>query len=707
MFPANRFTLRVTLLSLITTILLGAVLTLSIYNYVRSTQTAIAIAGDLLREVNDKAIIKIQSMFGPVLALGKRIQELPALGEKPVLLAHPVTAYLIDTLESYPYIYSVFMGYADDDFFQIIALDPDDEAERRQIKAPEGCRFALRRIMRRDNGVRVEIWRFLDKDCRTVGSRFENGITFRPTARPWFPLAYDQDEVVHTQPYPFASSNSLGLTVARRFDGRFPGVFGIDMTLSSISRFLAGQKIGTSGVAFLFNDQGLLLAHPNPHLYLKKQAHRKGAGMVPALLSDLDDPIISEISNRFARNPGETGGIRFAAAGREYVGSITQVPDNYLPGSYMAVVAPIADFTEDIVRTRNESLLFTVLLLLAALPIIVLLSRSVTSRLQALSREADRIREFDLGETPKISSHIKEISHLAYAVEAMKIALRSFGQYVPSSLVAKIVSGELHPRLGGSRKPLTLLFTDIADFTTLSESADPEALMEQVSVYFRKMGTIILSHHGTIDKYIGDAIMAFWNAPTTDEEHVSHACAAALRAAAASNELNRMWRESGKPELYTRLGLHSGNCIVGNVGSSDRMDYTAMGDTVNMASRLEGLNKYMQTQILASRQVRDQAGDGFAFRPVGRVMPKGKHIPTDVYELVGFAGETDMDWIGRWQDAYERFMARDFGGAAEAFGRLLRERPDGVARKFAESARRFCTAPPPDDWDGVETFSAK
>ena len=428
---------------------------------------------------------------------------------------------------------------------------------------------------------------------------------------------------------------------------------------------------------------------------------------MPALLSDLNDPIIDGVYDRFLKNLSNPGSVCFSAEGQDYVGSITRIPDKDLPGSYMAVVAPVSDFTGNLVKMRNENLLFSLLLLLFTLPMVIRLSRSVTTKLEALSRETDRIRKFELGETEEITSHIKEIDRLAVAVKAMKAALHSFGQYVPSSLVAKIVSGELCPRLGGSRRPLTLLFTDIADFTTLSEASDPDELMEQVSVYFRELGSIILENHGTIDKFIGDAIMSFWNAPTEDEGHVRHACTAALRAAEASNKLNRMWRDHSRPELYTRFGIHSGNCIVGNVGSSDRMDYTAMGDTVNMASRLEGLNKYMQTQILVSREVRDQAGDGFAFRPVGRVMPKGKSIPTDVYELMGFADEVDMAWLGEWQEAYDLFMARDFERAAPAFLRLLEKNPDAQGRKFAESASRFRTEPPPGDWDGVEAFNSK
>ena len=337
------------------------------------------------------------------------------------------------------------MGYADDDFFQIISLDPEDEPVRAQLKAPRGSRFALRRIMRRGDGARVEIWRFLDGDCRTVGSRFQREVEFRPTGRPWYVLAQEKDGVVYTQPYPFASTRSLGLTVARRFDGQYPGVFGIDLTLASASRFLSRQKIAENGIMFLFNDKGVLLAHPDPRFCLREKAFRKGASLVPTLLSDLHDPIIDVVYNRFLKDRGNTGSACFSAAGKEYVGSITRIPDKDLPGSYMAVVAPVSDFTGNLVKTRNENLLFTLLLLLLALPMVILLSRSVTTKLEALSRETERIRKFELDETEEITSHIKEINRLAAAVKAMKAALHSFGQYVPSSLVAKIVSGELVP----------------------------------------------------------------------------------------------------------------------------------------------------------------------------------------------------------------------------------------------------------------------
>jgi len=704
----KRVTLRITLLSLITVLLVGTVFALSTYNFIRSSVAAKSIAGNLLREVNEKAIIQIDSMLSPIVALGRRVQELPGLEGKPVLLSHPAASYLMETMTFYPYIYSVFMGYSDDDFFQIILLKPEDGGVRAALEAPPDARFAFRRIMRREDGVRVEIWRFLDASSRTVGSRFSTDVSFRPTIRPWYGPAFDTDGVVHSAPYPFFSSRSLGLTLARRFDGRVPGVFGVDLTLTAVSRFLARQDISENGLAFLFSRDGLLLAHPDPGLTLRKASFRKGSSLVPTSLGDLDDPIIAAVYRRFRETGGETGVFFFSLAGEEYMGCVTKVPETSLPGGYMAVVAPARDFTRDMEQTRRDNLLFTLVVLLIVVPLIVVMSRRIASRLQALSREADRIREFDLEETPEISSRIKEINHLAVSVRGMKSALRSFGQYVPSSLVAKIVSGELSPRLGGSRRQLTILFTDIADFTTLSEASEPEALMSQVSVYFKKMSSIILMHQGTIDKFIGDAIMAFWNAPTRDEEHVRHACTAALYAARASNALNEAWSREGKPTLYTRFGLHAGDCIVGNVGSSDRMDYTAMGDTVNMASRLEGLNKYLHTQILASREVRDLAGDGFAFRPAGRVVPKGKTAATDVYELVGFAGQVDMELMAAWETAYDRFMSRDFADAAERFGRLAEARPEDVpACDFSGRARRFLADPPPEEWDGVERYTSK
>lgn len=704
----TKFPLRITLLTLITGILLTTIFALSSYNYIRSTDAAMAIADDLLEEINAKAIIEIDSLFSPVADLGQRATELPNLAEKPLLLTHPATWYLIDTLAAHPYIYSVYMGYADDDFYQIISLNPKSKTIRAKLETTNNARYALRRIMRRTDGQRVEVWRFLDSGLRTVGSKFSRSTSFYPTIRPWYLEATATDGLIQTAPYLFVSSRSPGVTVARRFDGPIPGVFGVDLTLSSLCRFLQTQKIGHHGFAFLFGENGALLAHPAPELTVRIQECKGGPYLAMSTIPALNAPILSAVYKEFSTNGNKTGSFRFTESGEEYIGRISPVPDKYMEGTYMAVVAPVRDFTEDIEAIRNDNLIFALILVIVSLPIIIFVSRQITAKLSLLSQEAERIREFDLSGTPDVTSNITEIHNLGKAVGAMKKALQTFGQYMPRSLVAKIVTGELSPHLGGARQDLTILFTDITNFTAISEAMKPEALMHHVSLYFQELSSIILNNNGTIDKFIGDAIMAFWNAPTNDREHVRRACLAALSAARASNMLNEKWRQEGKPELHTRFGLHTGNCIVGNVGSVDRMDYTAMGDAVNIASRLEGLNRHFQTQILVSKKIRQRAGDEFVFRPVGQVVPKGKTLPTAIYELMGLADEVDPRHREQWRAAHVAYTNRQFQEAADILTRLCDEFPhDGLARLFKQRALDYIASPPPDDWNGVELITTK
>ena len=183
-----------------------------------------------------------------------------------------------------------------------------------------------------------------------------------------------------------------------------------------------------------------------------------------------------------------------------------------------------------------------------------------------------------------------------------------FGRYVPKALVREIVQSGTPPELGGRRQEITVLFTDIAGFTRIAEDTEPEDLMLRTSEYFEALGAVLSQHHGVVDKYIGDAIMALWNAPSRDEDHVAHACAAVLACRDAGRGLAESWTQRGIPAFGTRFGLHCGEAVVGNVGGADRINFTAVGGTINLASRLEALNKLYGTEVLVSGAVAERAG---------------------------------------------------------------------------------------------------
>jgi adenylate cyclase len=222
-----------------------------------------------------------------------------------------------------------------------------------------------------------------------------------------------------------------------------------------------------------------------------------------------------------------------------------------------------------------------------------------------------------------VTSHLREIHELGNTVNLAQRAIWSFAHFVPKEIVRGLMDNSISTTLGGAKQEITLVFTDVQGFTTIAEAADPDMLMRQTSRYFSVLTQAFLGEGGTVDKFIGDAVMAFWGAPAADPEHALHACRAALALA----EGMRAAEARGEPlgELRVRIGLHTGTAIVGNVGSSRRLNYTALGDTVNLASRLEGVNKVYGTTILLSAATAEAAGPAIATREVDTVAVYGRH----------------------------------------------------------------------------------
>jgi adenylate cyclase len=222
------------------------------------------------------------------------------------------------------------------------------------------------------------------------------------------------------------------------------------------------------------------------------------------------------------------------------------------------------------------------------------------------------------------------VSYLLVRQRATRIR-GMFSQYVPPTVVARLVEQPELMRLGGEAREVTLMFTDLANFTTMSEMLSAEQTVEVLTAYFNTMTPIIHRHGGTVDKFIGDAVMAFWGAPLNDEQHAEHAVRAAIEMQAAMQELVRGLQARGLPPIGMRVGLHSGRAVVGNVGSDTRFSYTAIGDTVNLAARLEGANKAFGTGVLMSDNTARQLPADLPMRALDDVVVKGKTEPVRVF----------------------------------------------------------------------------
>lgn len=279
----------------------------------------------------------------------------------------------------------------------------------------------------------------------------------------------------------------------------------------------------------------------------------------------------------------------------------------------------------------------------------------------------------------------------------------AFSMYVSPTVVDEVIAHPERLKLGGERRELTVLFSDLAGFTTIAERLEPEQVASIVNRHLSEMTETILAHSGTVDKFIGDGIMAFWGAPIADSRQSEHAVLAAIDMQKKMEVMRAdIFAELGV-ELKMRVGINRGECIVGNMGGNARFDYTAMGDTINLASRLEGVNKAYGTKILASQGVIAATDSQIRFREVDTVRVKGKHVGITVYTPCD-----DETLIAMSMEALAAYRAGQFEAAAAGWRRVLESYPgEPVAVAFLARIETYRTAGGPADWDGITTLEEK
>ena len=352
---------------------------------------------------------------------------------------------------------------------------------------------------------------------------------------------------------------------------------------------------------------------------------------------------------------------RFRHDGRSYLLSVAPLAG--AQGWRVVVLVPEDYYLADLHKTRRMILAGSVGAFAAFALVGALLTGSARRSMDAMRRATARMSAFDFSAQP-ISSRFRDVDAVLKDLEQAKTALRALGKYVPIALVRQLYQARREPRLGAETRELTILFSDIEDFTNFAETAAPEHLATALGDYLASATAAVHATGGTVDKYVGDSVMAFWNAPERMTDHAARACAAALRFAAEA---------SASSSFRTRIGLHSAPVMVGHFGAADRLSYTAIGDGVNLASRLEGLNKAYGTGILASGAVRDACHAAYSFRLVDRVAVKGKKQAVHVYELLGLAGTVlpeRLESARRYELAFADYQAQRFADAATAFEAL-------------------------------------
>lgn len=563
-------------------------------------------------------------------------------------------------------------------------------------------------IIHRDVTPATQVYKYRNLEGK-ITSRISMNPDFDPRDRPWYKEAFKRKQTFWTNVYVFAQGpEHLGIAIASPAylsDGKPWGVYGMDIRLDYLSRYVAKQKVGKHGEVFIVDDSGELLASPklsqvNPATYYKNglmdlRAFSSVYGDAFAIFQKTGKPVFI-----------------FKSGGVNYVAGFSKVPSLVEHGWYIGIVDPQADFTSPINKIKLNYLIFDTLIFIIGIMIILRLVTMIVTPIKKLEQETHYIKNFNLEARPRILSRIKEVIELSNGLQSMKIGLRSFQKYVPASLVRKLIQVGEDVRIGGVKRQLVVFFSDINNFTAITEKAETNQLVQQVCEYFDAFSHVITVDKGTIDKYIGDSLMAFWGAPLP----VSHPCVHAARATLACYQeaitLNARWVKEGKPALLTRFGLHYGDTIVGNIGSSERLNYTALGDTVNIASRLVGANKVYGTVILVSETIYTEIKDQFQLRFVDQLMLKGKVESLKIYELLAESKQSILFDIDKYRqvfaEAFLLYEQQKWSEAIKKFSECLEIYPeDTLALTFMTRCHQFMSNPPSPTWDGVWRLSEK
>ncbi len=503
----------------------------------------------------------------------------------------------------------------------------------------------------------------------------KNEAFFDPRKRPWFQSVEKSSGIEWSDIYVFLATvkGEAGITVSGPVNdpnGNLKGVFAVDITLKMLSTILSDKIPSPHSLVYILSEKDEIVGSSN-HV---KNVTVEDKNYKLLKINDLEEGLMKTAYNSYqAGNHKDES--RFFFSGEEYSTVILNFPSNFAKKWRIVIVFPLSDFIGHIKNAQKESLIISLMIFVTAAVLMYLLARRISNPIKSLCKKAVEIKNLEFGKTKLIPSNIEEVQELSNAMNRMEGSIESFSKYVPKKIVQELLDQDEVIRIGGHEQEVTIMFTDVADFTSISENKNPQEILSDLSEHFEEMSDVIMGNRGVIDKFIGDSVMALWGAPTKNEQQAIDACLSALFIIKRINKLNHKWQSQGKAPFNIRIGINCGVAVVGNMGSEERMNYTALGDSVNLASRLEGINKFYNTQIIISESVYDRLDGTFVTRPIDFVGVKGKEKPIKIYELIGItSGQQDLCVPKRYQEfcmdfehAFNKYTAQKFEDALKEF----------------------------------------
>ena len=486
--------------------------------------------------------------------------------------------------------------------------------------------------------------------------------------------------------------------------GQFVGVVRIGLMKSMIDgavrQNLTGGNERSPRLIFLCDNDGRLITgfgDKTKVMIMGDDLRIPPEDVPPVVARALQEPSLSAVNGD---SPEAASSFRFGK--QDYMYTFLALPRTQ--GWIVGIVVPRNYYMGDLLNIRRQVLGTSIFLILAICVAEGLIQRNVMKSHSLVLQETVKMNQFEFAPAHK-TPWLRDVDEVLASLEKAKTALRAMSKYVPVNLVRKLYRAGQDPVLGGKLAEISILFTDIKDFTSFSEQASPDRVAEILGLYLKAVTSAIQREKGMIDKYIGDCVMALWNVPEETPGHEILACRAVLRCKEALRELYDSPAWGDTPRFETRFGLHRCVASVGHFGAPDRFSYTTIGDGVNLGSRLESLNKFYGTTHLVSETIHEKTKDHFEFRLLDLVAVKGKTQKTRIYELIGEKrpGQAPREYVVAYERAFAWYQLGKFEAALDI---LKNQVEDGPSRTLALRCTELLKSPH-KRWDGVWVFDSK
>jgi class 3 adenylate cyclase/ABC-type nitrate/sulfonate/bicarbonate transport system substrate-binding protein len=668
-----------------------------VYNYRQNAAAINATLNDVVAKTKQASIEDAQNLIDPVAATLTLLAAVAAQ-DPEAFRKEESRDLLYQALTSARQIDAAYVSF--EDGYHRVVTRIDDDRRRSDPKIPASANWHSSYIdIFSGSARRVRHRSFFDTWPHVVGGYDVEQIMDIRTLR-GYQAAKDARALIVEEPsvnpdtgYPIISVRTPIIK-----DGTFIGCASANITLDVLSRFLSSHRASPHSTTVIANPtKGTIIGYPE----LRKALQINNGRPELATLATIADDNVREAHRIQSETNSDDFFFNSPKNGEEISASFTRFPGSFGQPWEIITLTPTDDFVGTLKRTNRQMIILIGALTGLELLLTYAFSRRLARPIEGVSKELRLVEDLTFSHALPPSSKIREIKELQTAVSLFETSLRSFSSFVPLDVVRQLIKSGAPLTLGVEQRFMTVLFADLQNFSSLAEQMAPNELLAQLSVYFEAASQAIAEESGTVDKFIGDGIMAFWNAPARRDDHVLRACCGALRAARRMQELNAEWSAQGKPPLRARIGLHCANVLVGNVGSSARLSYTVMGDGVNVASRLEGINKTFGTTICVSDSVVDAVGPEIVARPIRKVQVKGRKHEFMIYELLGIRTSDDpelraADDAGRLCEmtkiASSHFERGEFDKAARRYREILQAFPQDPV---ATSLLAMCQAEAP------------